>query len=973
MEISKQFFVTSLLPLFKSKMLVAPNATHEIEVTVMNRGAKGQTVPMDRATFLRVLSRLMEEKYYDTSDTLDVSFDGLRYTVHGSEAISFFDKTSEFDLQKTVVIKKKRVALPVTFDEYPLKIRANAEEPVNNPIRKARSPANTYRLKKRYHFKTPEINIDMTIVKQATGHSFHAARVQHAKEIYEIEVEYAGQYDAEDDNSCMAACIELMQASAHVMGIMFGNWGDHLPKTSDLNLVFNQYLDLINKGNSHEKNMFIGPQPVALERRHMCLPAPGVLSVLKDYTVTDKADGLRTLLIVSKEGGVYMLDSRLNVTSTGMKVDRKLSGTVLDGEYITDTRLGEGSRLYMAFDVYFYMGRDVRALPLVATTTTAENRLDVLQKVIASIDSIPFFSIRCKKFYYGNRLLSYCKEIIISGNIHSKLKDDGTMPYFIDGLIFTPKYLPVGGHFVGDVPKDGTWPFALKWKPPKFNSIDFKVEVNDRVITKDAADSYMVATLLVGATDGSRPASGGIIGQLDPLIASCQHNQCNSGSSNRYVLRPFIPAVAPLEDVCTAYIKVDGEGYARCDNGDVIDNGAIVEFRFDGSDAAAGTPYRWKPMRVRFDKTRPNFSTVAASNWKSMQFPVTEAMMCGDETVDERDVLNEDDDVYYMRIYSRDKSATKCMLNFHNHWVKDVCIFKRLVRHGDAIMDIACGKGNDLPRWVKYKVDKVLGIDIVEENILNASDGAYARVRGSRTAGKRLQHAFITLDASKVIDSITISQIEHPSLKEIARSVWGLKRTDKTGDVFGMATNKFDLITCNFAVHYFFETETTLKNFCANVAKHIKGRFAGMCFDRAKIEELLKDVDAGKELCREKDGRVIWSIAKMYDQPKPFGSKISVFIETIGKKNVEFLVDFERLCAELYAHNIVLEDSGTFDELFDEMAAKDLKDVRYLDGPDGALSMSDVEKQFSFLNRWFIFKKNEIEVVGPNLKQSQHL
>jgi hypothetical protein len=98
----------------------------------------------------------------------------------------------------------------------------------------------------------------------------------------------------------------------------------------------------------------------------------------------------------------------------------------------------------------------------------------------------------------------------------------------------------------------------------------------------------------------------------------------------------------------------------------------------------------------------------------------------------------------------------------------------------------------------------------------------------------------------------------------------------------------------------------------------------------------------------------------MYDDIGDFGSKIAVYIETIGKKNIEFVVNFERLEKELSQYGIVLFDTGTFGDSYDKLLThKGSKDNKYLFGDDsGAIHMSDEEKKLSFLNRWFIFKKN---------------
>jgi len=981
MEISKAFFLESLLPLFKSRTTLgsrAQDTKHEVEASVLARGAKGQPTAVDRAAFMHLLSNLLSRDEYvqqETQDSLDVQADGVRVTIRGSDPISRFCKTSRFELEHSEIIRKNRTGRPVLMDEYPLKIRSSTESAVGNgraALRNMGSATKLFRLKKRMSFMMRDnaaVRLDLTVVKQMSAASLLESGVQQARESYEIEVEYVGEYDAANDGECQRACSDLLRGCAGVLEIMAGGWGV-VPSTNALNRAFSEYLETIDKrADSAERTMFVGPQPVTLERRHLCQPGPGVFSVLKDYTVTDKADGLRMLMFVASDGLAYMMDSKLNVVPTGIRVGEAYAKTLIDGEYVTHTRLGPGARLFMAFDIYYDKGRDVRSLPLATESASVENRLDALQLFIASVPDNDRMSIRCKAFYCDSaKLLESCKKILIEGNLHSKLKDD-TLPYYIDGLIFTPRDLSVGGLFPGDTPRDGTWPLTFKWKPPQYNSIDFKVEIDksDFVVREDAKHGtqvFKVGTLLVGATDDG---AGGSIGYLDPLSTRHpkQSNVPGQGGKGRYILRSFNPVVSPADHVDRCHLLVDAQaagGTIRCENGDVIEDGAIVEFRYEISEPVA-VPFRWKPMRVRHDKVRPNFSTIAASNWKSIQFPVTEGMVCGDDMVVEDEVL--DDDAYYLRLYSRDKSATKPMLHFHNHWVKDACMLKRVAALTEgrisSVLDIACGKGNDLPRWLKYKVERVVGVDIVEENILNAEDGAYARVRGSRNRGD-LRHVFVTMDASKTIDSTTINQIEQPSLREIARAAWGIERTERTEDIFGIAVDKFQLVTCNFAVHYFFDKEASLKAFAGNVARHLAkgGHFIGTCFDKARIERLLRTVPVGKEASAEKNGRTIWSIARLYgDSAGEFGAKIAVYIETIGRKNVEYLVDFERLKLELSALGVVLTSTGTFDQSYDELASSpaNVRSNKYFDGPDGALRMSDAEKQLSFLNRWFVFQK----------------
>ena len=74
-------------------------------------------------------------------------------------------------------------------------------------------------------------------------------------------------------------------------------------------------------------------------------------NIRNNYTVTDKADGLRKLLFVAKEesrkGKIYLIDTNMNVQFTGAKTENKeLFNTLIDGEHIVHNKRGEFINLF---------------------------------------------------------------------------------------------------------------------------------------------------------------------------------------------------------------------------------------------------------------------------------------------------------------------------------------------------------------------------------------------------------------------------------------------------------------------------------------------------------------------------------------------------------------------------------------------------------------------------------------------------
>ena len=83
------------------------------------------------------------------------------------------------------------------------------------------------------------------------------------------------------------------------------------------------------------------------------------------------------------------------------------------------------------------------------------------------------------------------------------------------------------------------------------------------------------------------------------------------------------------------------------------------------------------------------------------------------------------------------------------------------------------------------------------------------------------------------------------------KSVFGeIPKNDTLGSaVVNAEANKgFDIGSCQFALHYFFENSDTLQGFVRNVAECVKegGYFIGTCYDGRKIFDSLKDKKRGE-------------------------------------------------------------------------------------------------------------------------------
>ena len=261
-----------------------------------------------------------------------------------------------------------------------------------------------------------------------------------------------------------------------------------------------------------------------------------------------------------------------------------------------------------------------------------------------------------------------------------------------------------------------------------------------------------------------------------------------------------------------------------------------------------------------------------------------------------------DDDVYYKK--TKGVSYTYSLRDFHNLYVKSKLI-NGVSDKKDTLIDFACGKGGDLPKWIKAKLSFVFGIDLSPDNIENRLDGACARYLNYKKTTKNIPNALFVIGNSEY--NIRSGQaIETDKGKQITASVFGNNAKDEKlgkGVVknYAIGEEGFNISSCQFALHYFFKDKHVLHRFLANIAECTKigGYFIGACYDGSKIFNLLKDKELGEEVELYHKKKKIWGVKKLFpedtfeDNVTSLGYTIKVFQESINNYIDEYLVNFD--------------------------------------------------------------------------------
>ena len=805
-----------------------------------------------------------------------------------------------------------------------------------------------------------------------------------------------------------------------------------------------------NKRELFENFVFIGPGSITLQRENLKPKGEGTetkgslhTSVLKDYTVTDKADGERKLLFINSEGRIYLIDSNFNVEFTGLHTAEKtLFLSIVDGEHIKTDDTGEPIQLYAAFDLYYINKHNFREkmfYPESVDDLPANYRLTVLKQLIENLKPSSLVNetrvIKWKEMKkngqsiwldiksgkttlikpvqkYSCLLRIQIKHFEVVSPMKSifeccanimKRKRDKLIKYNTDGLIFTPTNTGVGGTGPGLVgpTSNVTWELSFKWKPAEMNTVDFLVTIKkDPATGKDEVfnvftsgisadglqiiEQYKTLELMCGYSE----RDDGFLNPYNDVIEDNIPQPTNKGKSNYQNKKDYIPYLFIPSDpydgkAYSCPIKIRDDGLMVSEEGEYFQEFMIVEFRYEVEEK------KWIPLRVRYDKTAKlkngekqfgNAYRVANSNWHSIHYPITEEMITTGQGIPD---LTIDEGVYHK---GNDNNHTQGLRDFHNLYVKKQLIMG-VSQRDDSLIDFAVGMAGDLSKWMAAKLGFVFGIDISRDSIHNQKRGACSRYLNIRRDNTEMPGAlFVVGDSGLNIRNGTAFQSDKD--KQVTAAVFGKGSKDPkvvgkgTVKYYGKGEQGFNISSCQFALHYFFENPTKLTGFIQNLAEctEINGFFIGTCYDGETIFKMLnkkKEEESITFMTEDRSGHKvkICEIVKKYNDTgfpadiSSLGYAIDVYQESINKMAREYLVNFTYFCQimENYGFVLITKDearqmgfpnpTGLFDQLYEVMKQDIRRDPTIEPNYKDAPFMTMAERSVSFMNRYFIFKK----------------
>uniref|UniRef100_A0A6C0M3D0 mRNA cap 0 methyltransferase domain-containing protein n=1 Tax=viral metagenome TaxID=1070528 RepID=A0A6C0M3D0_9ZZZZ len=966
--------------------------------------------------------------------SLDIAFNydherlcSHRITIYGLDAInealnsismrenhvvfSILISKAKNDSNISTMTKTRKKTDIIDIPNLQLRMRNSLENPVSDSdmkkllqLQRGEKEYITYRFKERLSLFIHDddiatIRTDITKVKQTSNIRFLA----NAQPRYEVEVELTPKTKIGDKLASKYLSI-LENEVMLISKIIQGSW--QLIEAEELEGVAVE-LRKTMIGDGTTKTDLPGMQPRSLELPQL------VDSIPTKYSVTDKADGDRYFLFI-RHASVYLVSTNMAIKKIAS--DKKYKDwelTIIDGEYIYLPDLNK--YLFLSFDIMFFKGQDIRG------EVKLQARLDKMYEVMTTVfdqviipkDGPIKQHEKLMREYMSslNKALAKAEHQVIMGKYFVMPKDkepesifagsslmwrlytsdiEFKCPYTLDGLIYTSteqKYT--------EQRKEEIHPI-YKWKPKNKNSIDFYV-----IFEKDK-DTGNILNVYDNTIDDTKAEDDQA---LEPSKDEGKYSDVrrvyrilNLYVGRREGTREY-PVLFQKDDTnYVAKLYVD-RNEVRDIEGKMLQDNTVVEFAYN-NDINIEKSFRWVPLRTRFDKTEMvqrfkrkygNNNNVSESIWRSMIDPIdiSDLDLLGDiktydshmkrlrsKVKDDALFLSRKEDAYYQEV---SKEISKTYRRFHN-FIKTSMIntyCKGKFGHKFSILDIACGKGGDIDKFYHARVGYYVGIDEDEHGIYSVLDGAkkrYENLKRTKPDAPRMQ--FFVADATLPLSFDDQYTKYGKVIEQDKRAMIDFFGKDTSSEV-----KQFDIINCQFAIHYFLKDNQTWSNFTNNIKRYLRkgGYLMFTTLDANLVNNQLAKTGKMTEYYTTEEGKqkMLYELVRMYPETtknlKTNGLAIDVHMSWISNENIyikEYLVEPSYIISELSSkcnmRLIETESFGGFIEtnryLFEDVIQFESNERTKKSLYDWAAFYNDKDpltaslKKYSQLHRYYIFR-----------------
>jgi mRNA (guanine-N7-)-methyltransferase len=294
----------------------------------------------------------------------------------------------------------------------------------------------------------------------------------------------------------------------------------------------------------------------------------------------------------------------------------------------------------------------------------------------------------------------------------------------------------------------------------------------------------------------------------------------------------------------------------------------------------------WQPSTPPIDQSFDFYTpTVRVEEATSFPTVMTNQMMSDDGNVEDKfhtDKGAAAADAFYSNLTrsldTRADSKLYHMRNF-NGWVKATQISeldpmtidspttathsaskkRKRSNHPLRVLDLACGKGGDLGKWVLHKrgIANYVGIDVARGSLLDAA------LRARKMKHQLKQCVFTCADLGSDVPG-RIKSNKHKRMQKL--SSWSLKNDDplqnpsfefvRGGGI--SETDKFDVVSIQFAIHYMMSSIKRARRFFHTVSQllEVGGNLIATTIDARIVLEHMMNTGYNFHLSNHNDGHV---------------------------------------------------------------------------------------------------------------------